>query len=215
MPMLMLGNDLTIRRFTPLAEKLFNLIPGDIGRRISDINSNLTLLHLDRIVSEVIDTLNMREIEVQDRAGHWFSMRIRPYRTSENKIEGAVIVLVDIEDIRNAIDEITEMSSQPMLILDDEFKVARANQRFYEHFALNRAHTEGKPIFEAGGGRWNIPALKNLLERLLPENKRIENYKIELDFHKAGRRTVHLFARRLYQQSKGTHYIVIRFEEAG
>lgn len=132
MPMLMLGNDLTIRRFTPLAEKLFNLIPSDIGRRISDINPNIALPNLDKIVAEVVDTLNMREIEVQDREGHWFSLRIRPYRTSENKIEGAVIVLVDIGDIRQAIDELTEMCPQPMLILDDELAVTKANQKFYE-----------------------------------------------------------------------------------
>jgi two-component system CheB/CheR fusion protein len=215
MPMLMLGNDLTIRRFTPLAEKLFNLIPSDVGRRISDINPNISLPQLDKIVSEVIDTLNMREIEVQDKEGHWFSIRIRPYRTSENKIEGAVIVLVDIGDIRHAIDEMTEMSVQPMLILNDEFKITKANQKFYDNFFLNRDGTEGKSIFEAGDGRWNVPAFKNLLERVLPENKRIEQYRIEHEFPKVGRRAVLLTARRLYQQSKGTHYIIIRFEEEG
>jgi two-component system, chemotaxis family, CheB/CheR fusion protein len=213
MPMLMLGNDLTIRRFTPLAEKVFNLIPGDVGRRISDINPNISLPHLDKIVAEVIDSLNMREIEVQDREGHWFSIRIRPYRTSENKIEGAVIVLVDIGDIRYTLEEITEMSPQPMLILNEEFIVTKANQKFYEYFALGRSETEGKSILEAGHGRWNIAALKTLLERLLPENKRIDNYKIEHEFRKGNRRAMNLFARRLFQQSKGTHYIVIRFEE--
>ena len=213
MPMLMLGNDLTIRRFTPLAEKLFNLIPSDVDRRISDINPNIPLPHLDKIVADVIDTLNMREIEVQDREGHWFSIRVRPYRTSENKIEGAVIVFVDIGDIRHTLEEITEMAPQPMLILNEEFKVTKANQKFYDTFGLDRSDTEGNSILEAGHGKWNIPALKNLLERLLPENKRVDNYKIEHDFQKGGRRTMHLFARRLYQQSKGTHYIVIRFEE--
>jgi two-component system, chemotaxis family, CheB/CheR fusion protein len=172
------------------------------------------LPHLDRIVAEVIETLNMREIEVQDREGHWYSLRIRPYRTSENRIEGAIIVLVDIGDIRLAIDEMTEMSSNPMLILNEDFEVTKGNEKFYHHFALNRAETEGKSIFEAGNGHWNIPALKILLERVLPEHKRIENYKIEHDFFKIGRRAVLLSARRLYQQSKGNHYIIIRFEEA-
>jgi two-component system CheB/CheR fusion protein len=214
MPMLMLGNDLTIRRFTPLAEKLFNLIPGDVGRRISDINPNITLPNLDRMVADVIDTLNMREVEVQDREGHWFSLRIRPYRTSENKIEGAVIVLVDIGDIRHAIDEITDLCVQPMLILNDEHKVTKANQKFYDYFALDRTATEGRSIFEAGNGRWNVPTFKNLIERVLPENKRVEDYKIEHQFPKGNRRTVLLSARRLYQPSKSSHYIVIRFGEA-
>ena len=156
----------------------------------------------------------MREIEVQDREGHWFLLRIRPYRTSENKIEGAVIVLVDVGDIRHAIDEITELSVQPMLILNDEHKVTKANQKFYDYFALDRAATEGRSIFEAGNGRWNVPAFKNLLEQLLPENKRVENYRIDHEFPKAGPRAVSLSARRLYQPSKSSHYIVIRFEPA-
>jgi len=140
-------------------------------------------------------------------------MRIRPYRTNENKIEGAVIVLVDIGDIRQAIDEMTEMSVQPMLILNDEFRITKANQKFYDTFSLVPEGTEGKSIFEAGNGMWNVPAFKNLLERVLPENKRIEQYRVEHEFPKSGRRAVLLTARRLYQQSKSTHYILIRFDE--
>ena len=63
MPIVMLGNDLIIRRFTPLAQKLFNLIPGDVGRRISDINPNIALPNLKSLVTEVIDTLNVKEVE--------------------------------------------------------------------------------------------------------------------------------------------------------
>lgn len=107
----------------------------------------------------------------------------------------------------------TEMSVQPMLILNEDFKVTKANQKFYDQFSLERDLTVNKSIFEVGNGRWNVPALKSLLERVLPENKRIEHYRIDHDFPKTGRRTVLLSARRLYQQSKGTHYIVIRFDE--
>ncbi len=214
MPMLMLGSDLSIRRFTPLAERLFNLIPSDIGRRISDINSNISLPHIDKLVAEVIDTLNMREIEVQDREGRWFLLRIRPYRTSESKIEGAVLVLVDISDLRLAIDQLTELSLNPMLILTDVFRVTKANEAFYKTFSVGAGETEGRTIFELGEGQWNIPAFRVLLEQILPENRRVEKYRIEHEFPRIGRRTFLVSARRLYQQSKGTHYIVMRFDEA-
>jgi len=125
-----------------------------------------------------------------------------------------VIVLVDIGDIRHAIDEITDMSAQPMLILNDEHKVTKANQKFYDYFSLDRAATEGRSIFEVGHGRWKVPSFKTLVERLLPENKRVEDYKIDHEFPKGGRRTVLVSARCLYQQSKSSHYIVIRFGEA-
>lgn len=212
MPMLMLGNDLTVRRFTPLAEKVFNLIPSDVGRRISDINPNFSLPNLDRIVLDVIETLNMREIDVQDREGRWFSMRVRPYRTTENKIDGAVLVLVDIGEIRQALDELTEIAAQPMLILNDELKVTKATARFCDELQVPRNEIEGRPVLEIGGGQWNIPAFRALLDQILPESKRVENYRIEHDFRKLGRRVFSIAARRLYQQSKGTHYIVMRFE---
>ena len=54
----------------------------------------------ERLIAEVIDTVSIRERDVQDREGRWYSMRIRPYRTSDNKIDGAVILLVDIDRIR-------------------------------------------------------------------------------------------------------------------
>ncbi|HSU56710.1 MAG TPA: chemotaxis protein CheB, partial [Candidatus Dormibacteraeota bacterium] len=182
MPLLMLGSDLTIRRFTPPAEKLFNLIPGDVGRRVSDINPNVVVSHLDKLVAEVIETLNMRELDVQDRDGRWFSLRIRPYRTSENKIDGAVVVLVDISDLRNALNEVTEMALQPMLILTEQMKVAKVNEPFSQAFGVASGETEGKSIWEIGNGQWNIPNFKTLLERVLPENKRVDNYRIEHSF---------------------------------
>src|SRR5439155_7502779 len=65
-PILILGSDLRIRRFTSVAEKVFNLIPGDIGRPITDINLSLEIDDLSKIVLEVIDTFTSRELEVQD-----------------------------------------------------------------------------------------------------------------------------------------------------
>jgi two-component system CheB/CheR fusion protein len=209
MPIVMLGNDLMIRRFTPLAQKLFNLIPGDVGRRISDINPNIALPDLKSIVTEVIDTLNVKEVEVQDREGHWYSLRVRPYRTAENKIEGAVIVLVDIGDVRQGLEEVMEMVQQPMMLLNTNLSVSRANDAFYQKFRARKEDTEGNPLFKLGNGQWNIPALRSLLEQVLPANQHVENFKVTHDFPKIGRRTFSLDARRLYQQSKGTHYVLV------
>jgi two-component system, chemotaxis family, CheB/CheR fusion protein len=96
-PIIMLGNDLRLRRFTPVAEKVMNLIPTDIGRPITDIKSNLRISDLRRLVSRVIDSLEIQESEVEDNTGKWYSMRIRPYRTLDNKIDGVVIVLLDLD----------------------------------------------------------------------------------------------------------------------
>jgi two-component system CheB/CheR fusion protein len=96
-PIVMLGNDLRIRRFTPMAEKIMNLIPTDIGRPITDIKPNVRIPDLKTAISKVIDTLEIQEMEVEDAGSHWYSMRIRPYRTLDNKIDGVVIVLLDLD----------------------------------------------------------------------------------------------------------------------
>src|SRR5262249_29221013 len=100
LPVVMLGSDLTIRRFTPPAERVLHLIPADIGRPIGDLNPRLEVPQLARLLTEVIDAGTMREREVRDREGRWYSMRLRPYRTGDDRIDGAVIVLVDIDRLR-------------------------------------------------------------------------------------------------------------------
>ena len=95
-PILMLGNDLRIRRFTPMAEKVMNLIATDIGRPITDIKPNLKVENLKDIITDMLDTLKIQDLQVEDSNGNWYSMRIRPYRTADNKIAGVVMVLVDV-----------------------------------------------------------------------------------------------------------------------
>ena len=99
-PIIMLGNDLRIRRFTPMAEKVMNLIPGDIGRPITDIKANVKTPDLKQAIQRVIDSLEIQEFRVEDNDGRWYSMRIRPYRTIDNKIDGVVMIFLDIDSRR-------------------------------------------------------------------------------------------------------------------
>ncbi len=103
-PIVMLGPDLRIRRFTPASQRVLNLIPSDVGRPISDINLNLELPRLDRLLAEVMETLTPTVLDVKDLNGRTHSLRIRPYRTEDNKIDGVVMVLVDLDMLRIATD---------------------------------------------------------------------------------------------------------------
>ncbi len=104
-PILMLGNDLRIRRFTPSAQRLLNLIPSDTGRPLSDINLNFGCANFEQLVASSIDKMSGKDMEVQDREGRWYSMRIRPYKTTENKIDGAVISWIEVTGMKEALDE--------------------------------------------------------------------------------------------------------------
>ncbi len=94
---------LHILRFTPAATRLTNLIPGDVGRPVTHIVSNL--VGYDRLAQDaqsVLDTLVPKDVEVQARDGKWYMMRIHPYRTLENVIEGAVITFIDISEVKRS-----------------------------------------------------------------------------------------------------------------
>src|SRR5437016_637579 len=94
-PIIMLGGDGRIRRFTPTAGKVLSLIPADLGRPIGDIRLNPDLSDLEQVCKHVIDTATVAEREVRDRDGRWYSLRVRPYETADNQIDGTVITLTD------------------------------------------------------------------------------------------------------------------------
>ena len=92
---------LRILRFTPAATKIINLIQSDIGRPVSHIVSNLPGYgNLKEDTQAVLDTLVPKETDVQTAEGRWYTMRIQPYRTMDNVIEGAVLTFVDITAAR-------------------------------------------------------------------------------------------------------------------
>jgi two-component system CheB/CheR fusion protein len=102
-------HNLCIRRFTPAVTPLLNLIQSDVGRPLGHIVSNLT--GYDRLVEDVqamLDNLTPKEVEVQTKEGTWYLLHIRPYRTMENVIEGAVITFVDVTEMKRVEDALRE-----------------------------------------------------------------------------------------------------------
>src|SRR5262249_30948959 len=111
-PVIMVGGDLCIRRFTPPARKAMNLLPTDVGRPLGDLKLAAASPDLERIVGEVIDTVQPVEREVRDRDGRWYAMRVHPYRTTDHKIDGAVIALLDVDQLRRAREEVEQKAAQ-------------------------------------------------------------------------------------------------------
>ncbi|HEV2670706.1 MAG TPA: PAS domain-containing protein, partial [Gemmatimonadales bacterium] len=199
-PIVMLANDLRIRRFTPAAEKVMNLIPADIGRPISNINLGLVGENLEQEVRQVVETLAPVDRVVQDRVGCWHLLRIRPYRTSDNKIEGAVVVLVDIDELKRSRDlaqAILDTMRECLVVLDDKNRVKTANLYFYRAFNVATAQAEGRVIYDIADGRLNVPNLHALLDGARFHNTTFQNVKI--DFERIGekKRTMYLNAQRL------------------
>lgn len=102
--------------------------------------------------------------------------------------------------IRTVVDVLRE----PVLILDKHFKVLAANEAFYKLFQVEQKDTEGKIIYKLGNGQWDIPALRKLLEDILPKNTFFKSFEVEHEFPSIGHRTMILNARHIHSKDKTT-----------
>ncbi|MGI4794085.1 MAG: PAS domain S-box protein, partial [Janthinobacterium lividum] len=99
---LFLDPDLRIRMFTPPIAELFNITSADVGRKITSFTHNLDYKSLEADICKVLSSLNPFELEVQNSKGRWFTLRLRPYRTVEDRIDGTVVSFIDITARRDA-----------------------------------------------------------------------------------------------------------------
>jgi two-component system CheB/CheR fusion protein len=207
---------LRVKRFTPAAQRLVPLIVSDVGRPLSDISMTLAYPDLLADAQEVLRSLAPCEREVQSSEGGWYSVEIRPYRTSRNTIEGVSIAFLDTTRTKLAAEQarafeegIVEAVREPFLVLDAGLTVVRANRSFYRAFRVEPAEVERRSIFELGNGQWDIPRLRELLERLLPENHSFDDFEVEHEFPQIGRRVMLLNARRVERTRSGQPDLIL------
>ncbi len=222
-PILMVGADLRVRRMTPVAERVLNAAPGDIGRPIGDLRLSIDIPYLEALLREVMETLTVQEREVEARDGRWYSVRVRPYRTADNRIDGAVISFVDIDALKRGLEQAKEARDQaqaviatvrePLVILDADLRVVTANRSFYETFQVSPEETEHQPFFDLGTRQWNIPQLRTLLEQVLPRDRVVEHFEVEHDFAVIGRRTMLLNGRRVLSATGQPAMILLAIED--
>ena len=230
---ILVGRDLTIRRFSPAAEKQFDLLAADVGQPLSKFRHNLipaergsrraSALDLEAFAQEVIDTMRERECETLDKDGRWFSLRAHPYLTLDKKIDGAVIVFVDINALkqteraikaaRDYAEATIRTARDPFIVLRGDLRVNSANEAFYKAFKVARDQTEGCLIYELGNHQWDIPKLRTMLEDILPRNSFFDDFEVTHDFPHIGRRTMLLNARRLNLEDGTPPMILLSIED--
>jgi PAS domain S-box-containing protein len=111
--------------------------------------------------------------------------------------------------IRTVVDTLRE----PFLILDEELRVISANRTFYAFFQVTPEETEGKLIYDLGNRQWNIHKLKVLLEDILPKNTFFEDFKVEHNFPKIGKKIIILNARRVYTAGEEKPILLLAMED--
>jgi two-component system, chemotaxis family, CheB/CheR fusion protein len=215
MASLFLDEDLRIRRFTPAARKLFRLMDRDVGRPLQDITSSLRYENLAADIRSVTQTFSRIDKEIQDDSGAWYRMKVVPYRTSTNRIDGSVVTFIDIdlEKSTGFAQAIVETVREPLLILDGGLHVIAANPAFYRQFQVEPRDTLGRNIWDLGGHQWDIPELRELLERIVPQNTKFEDYIVTHSFPRIGTRTIALNARQIVFQGEATGRVLLAMED--
>ena len=230
---LLLGRDLTIRRFSAEAQKQFDLRVTDVGHSIAHVRHGLAVapesaeldgaaVNLPGIVAEVIASVREQEYQVRDRSGCWHSMRVRPYVTVDNQVDGAVVLLVDIDALkrteqmigvaRDYAENIIATVREPLVVLDRNLRVRSANRSFYRLFRTEPESTVGGAFFDLAAGQWDMVGLGERLSQILEQNVTLEDYEIEHHFEGIGTRILLFNARRVVDAEK-SNLILLAIED--
>jgi two-component system CheB/CheR fusion protein len=218
-----LDNELHIKRFTLEAKRVSCLIAVDVGRPLSDIVSKLTDDRLLADAQDVLQTLVVKEREVQAADGSWFFMRILPYRTSKNTTDGLVLTFLDItkmkeaervvQTARSVAASIVETIREPLLVLDNQLRVVSANQAFYRTFQVTPLEVEQQLLYYLCSGAWNLPELRLRLEEILSTHNTFQDFIVDKTFPRIGRKVLALNGRRLEQDLALVGRILLGMEE--
>ncbi len=219
---LFLDANLLIRRFTREAARVYRLVATDVGRSLADIKSDLEGEDLQAEVKSVLETLVPSEREVRTLSGDRYLARVQPYRTLDNIIDGVVLTFTDISlraaaedsehEARELAEAIADTMREPLLVLDGALRVVSASPSFNQHFHIPLESAVGTPLFELAG--WDTPALRELLENILPRDGRIEGYVVELVLPEIGPQSMLLNARRLLTRGGVATLMLLVMEES-
>ena len=217
-----LDEQLAIRRYTQDAVKIYRLVPTDVGRPLADIKSDLQGEDLLEMARTVQETLTFAEREIRSRSGTMYLVRIRPYRTLDNVIDGVVLTFTDItsrvsleagvEEARKVSDAIIDTVHHPLMVLDDGLRIVSVNPAFYRYFAMEEKNTIGHSIGAVTTLQGILPQLRERLEEVLEKEGSLEGFEVERQVPGNGLETIRLNVRPIHRKDLSTHQLLVAIE---
>jgi two-component system CheB/CheR fusion protein len=218
-----LDPELRVKRFTPGARSVARLIDADVGRPLADLALLLDYPELLADAGSVLRSLHPVSKQASAPDGSWYDVRIRPYRTARNAVEGLSVTFVDITETKRAertqaarilAEHVVDAVREPLLVLDAELRVIQGNRSFHRLFHVEPRETAGKLLAELGDGSWSAPRLRDLLTKTLKEATPFDDFEIEHELAPLGTRRMRLNARPvLLDGGAGAELIVLGFED--
>ncbi len=183
---IVVGMDLRVRRFTTAAERMFNLLATDIGREVCYLEKFLLISNLIRRVSDVISTLTIFELEVENAAGRWCLLRISPYKTLDHNIRGAVLSVVDCHlrkkcteisvDITAYAERLYGVVRAPIAVVNEALHIRWANAEYISMLKLTPDALRGETP-DVFGTRYKVDEnLRNIMKGALATGDPFVNF---------------------------------------
>ncbi len=221
---LFLDNNLRIKRFTPQTKQMFKVIPTDVGRPISDIVSTLRYDKLEADARAVLRTLLFKEVEVATQDNEWYAMRMLPYRTSDNVIDGLVITFIAITklkqteqrrqtDVQQYLEQLVNSLREAAVVLDTDLQVLVATQAFAYMLQVQLQDVIGQSLFALSAGQWSTSQVRQWLEGLVAHNAPKVGIVITLRLPDGGRKEFSLTAHRIERQGELPMLILLMLQE--
>ena len=220
-------NDLQIRRFTSEATSIINLIQTDIGRPLQHVVSNLKYDNMINDLVEVVQHLTPKECEVQTTEGKWFNMRLMPYRTTDNRIDGAVLTFSNIEDQKMSHEKlqaslfaaetawelvraIFDISEDPMAVVDKENRIVIANTQYSRLINAAQRDIRGMDFFTSQENITDAISLRSKLKKGLENKTDFTSGLIKIKTH-SGEQSYIIQSRPLNNNSNVQNYLLLQF----
>jgi two-component system CheB/CheR fusion protein len=207
LPIVIVGGNLRVRLFSALAERVLHINFNDIGRHLSELQTRLTLPNLAPLVSAVIQAQRPVDQEMQDQSGNWYLLRVRPFHTLENKVDGAVLTWTDINLLKanlapsrggpGYLQALISTVTAPLLLLNAALEVQTANAAFCTLFQLAPEAVEHRPIYSLGDNAFDLPELHELFDHVHGPGPGVLTREFEHDFPRLGWRRLLVTVRHL------------------
>jgi two-component system CheB/CheR fusion protein len=175
-PILILGRDSRIRRFTPAARKLLELTPADVNRPLTEVATKVKIADLSVLLADVLERLAPLERVIQTEDGRWYQLHVRPYMTLDNRVDGTVLSIYDVDALKKAelllaeardyAESIVDTMREYLLVLDVDLRVRTVNRAFCQEFKTTPQEVVGRRLDALGGKPWTAPELARMLEKL-------------------------------------------------
>ena len=220
---LFLDTDLRIRLFTPAAKSMFSILPSDVGRPLADLarlTNDAALIADARTV--LANRLPVR-CDVEGNDGAWYTRRIQSYRTQDDQVQGVVVTFADISERKSAERAVAEARSysdriintirQPLIVLDENFRVVSASPSFYSSFAVEPKETVGRYLDAVDDGRLAVGGLREFLDALRREDGVVPDREVDIELPPHGVRSLVLSAQEIRTAPNAKRNILVTFDD--